>query len=110
MAAGESGLKPLTLFQSPRYGQVPTGEIQRDLIDLGAPLRSSRSDKLGWLAARAAIKDAGIDFKNGGDRAGVLLGTSVGGSYDSELFLSTLIKRGQAAPSPDPLSRMCLHR
>ncbi len=100
VAAGASGLKPLTLFQSPRYGQVPTGEIQRDLIDLGAPLRGSRSDKLGWLAARAAIQDAGIDFKNGGDRAGVLLGTSVGGSYDSELFLSTLIKRGKMRPRP----------
>ena len=30
VAAGASGLKPLSLFQSPRYGQNPTGEIQRD--------------------------------------------------------------------------------
>ena len=95
VSRGESGLKPLTLFQSPRYGQIPVGEIQRDLVAAGAPVRSSRSDKLGWLAAREAIADAGINFENGGDRAGVILGTSVGGSYDSELFLTALIKRGK---------------
>ena len=100
VAAGTSGLKPLTLFQSPRYGQIVTGEIQRDLIALGAPTHSSRSDKLGWLAAREAIADAKIDFQTCGDRAGVLLGTSVGGSYDSELFLATLIKRGKMRARP----------
>ncbi len=100
VAAGTSGLKPLTLFQSPRYGQIVTGEIQRDLIDAGAPTRSSRSDKLGWLAAREAIADAKINFQNCGDRAGIILGTSVGGSYDSEKFLATLIKQGKMRPRP----------
>ena len=100
VSSGASGLKPLSLFQSPRYGQVLTGEIQRDLIALGAPTRSSRSDKLGWLAARAAIADAKIDFQKGNDRAGVLLGASVGGSYDSEIFLSTLIKQGKIRARP----------
>ena len=100
VAAGESGLRPLTLFQSPRYGQNPTGEIQRDLIALGAPTRSSRSDKLGWLAARDALADAKINFPGGHERAGIILGTSVGGSYDSELFLTTLIKRGKMRPRP----------
>lgn len=95
VAAGTSGLKPLTLFQSPRYGQNPTGEIQRDLLALGAPTRGSRSDKLGWLAARDALADAGLNFRAGGERAGIILGTSVGGSYDSELFLTNLIKRGK---------------
>jgi 3-oxoacyl-(acyl-carrier-protein) synthase len=95
VSSGASALRPLTLFQSPRYGQIPAGEIQRDLIALGAPTRSSRSDKLGWLAARDAIADAKIDLSIGGDRAGIILGTSVGGSYDSEKFLSTLIKQGK---------------
>ncbi|MGD1088015.1 MAG: beta-ketoacyl-[acyl-carrier-protein] synthase family protein [Verrucomicrobiota bacterium] len=100
VSSGSSGLKPLTLFQSPRYGQILTGEIQRDLIALGAPTRSSRSDKLGWLAAREAIADAKINFRSGGERAGIVLGTSVGGSYDSEIFLSTLIKRGKMRARP----------
>ena len=96
----ESGLKPLTLFESPRYGQVLAGEIREDLSELGAPRKGSRSDRLGWLAARQAIESAGIDFSKGSDRAGVLLGSSVGGSYDSERFLSNLIKRQRMRARP----------
>ena len=97
---GESGLKPLTLFESPRYGQILTGEIRRDLSELGAPLHGSRSDRLGWLAARDAIASSRIDLQNYGDRAGVLLGSSVGGSFDSERFLTALIKRGRMRARP----------
>jgi 3-oxoacyl-(acyl-carrier-protein) synthase len=97
---GASGLKPLTLFSSPRYGQAPVGEAPRDLRALGAPLRGSRSDQLGWLAAREAIGSAQIDFKNCAERAGVVLGCSVGGSYDSERFITTLIKRGKMRARP----------
>ena len=100
IAEGAVGLKPLSLFDSPRYGQVLTGEIRHDLRELGAPLRGSRSDKLGWLAARDAIRASKIDLQNFGDRAGVLLGSSVGGSFDSERFLTTLIKRGRMRARP----------
>ena len=100
MRSGASGLKPLTLFPSPRYGQVLAGEAPRDLRALGAPLRGSRSDQLGWLAAREAIRSSHIDFKNCPERAGVVLGCSVGGSYDSERFLSALIKRGKMRARP----------
>ena len=58
IAANHSGLKPLSLFQSPRYGQILVGEVQRDLSKLGAPLRGSRSDRLGWLAARQALRSS----------------------------------------------------
>lgn len=100
MRSGNGGLKPLTLFQSPRYGQIPTGEIRQNLLTLGAPSRGSRSDQLGWLAARAAIRSSQINFQNCGDRAGVVLGSSVGGSFDSERFLTTLLKRGKMRARP----------
>ena len=96
--AGVSGLKPLTLFSSPRYGQFLAGEAPHDLTALGAPARGSRSDQLGWLAAREAIAAAGIDFKTCAERAGVVLGCSVGGSFDSERFLTALIKHGKMRP------------
>ncbi len=98
--SGTSGLSPLSLFASPRYGQVPVGEIQRDLVELGAPLRASRSDRLGWLAARDAIRSAKLNLAAGGDRAGLILGCSVGGSLGCEVFLSTLIKQGKMRPRP----------
>ncbi len=98
--AGESGLKPLSLFPSPRYGQVPVGEVQHDLIALGAPSHGSRSDQLGWLAAREAIQSSGLDLTACAERTGVLLGCSVGGSYDTERFLTALIKRGEMRARP----------
>jgi 3-oxoacyl-(acyl-carrier-protein) synthase len=100
VASGTCGLKPLTLFQSPRYGQIPVGEIQYDLAQLGAPLRGSRSDKLGWLAARDALRDANLNPADFADRTGVLLGCSVGGSFDSEKFLINLMQRGIMRPRP----------
>ena len=100
ITSGTSGLKPLSLFQSPRYGQIPVGEIREDLIALGAPLHSSRSDKLGWLAAREALASAKINLPDYADQAGVVLGCSVGGSFDSEQFLTTLIKRGKIRARP----------
>jgi len=100
VASGESGLKPLTLFHSPRYGQIPVGEITADLTELGAPLQGSRSDKLAWLAARSAIDSAKLTIEPDGDRFGVLLGSSVGGTYDTERFLRALMKRGVMRPRP----------
>lgn len=100
VAKGVCGLKPLSLFRSPRYGPVVTGEIRGDLTLLGAPMRGSRSDRLGWLAAREAIASAQINFQNCGDRTGVLLGSSVGGSFDSERFLTTLLAERKMRPRP----------
>ena len=100
IARGQSGLRPLTLFKSPRYGQILAGEIHRDLHELGASSHGSRSDRLAWLAARDAISSSGIDLQRSGDRTGLLLGTSVGGSFDSERFLARLIKEGKMRPRP----------
>lgn len=100
IASGTCGLKPLSLFPSPRYGQRLAGEIREDLSRLGAPVRGSRSDRLGWLAAREAIESAGINFTNGAERTGLVLGCSVGGSFDSEQFPLGLIKHGRMRPRP----------
>ena len=98
--SGASGLKCLSLFPSRRYGQVPVGEVQHNLIALGAPMHASRSDRLGWLAAREAILSSTVALPTCAERAGVLLGCSVGGSFDSERFLTTLMKRGQMRARP----------
>ena len=100
VAANADGLKPLTLFSSPRYGQALAGEVRADLTALGAPLRGSRGDRLGWLAARDAIASAGLKLDECGDCAGVVLGSSVGGSFDSERFLTALIKDGKMRARP----------
>jgi 3-oxoacyl-(acyl-carrier-protein) synthase len=97
---GRCGLTPMDLFQSPRYGQVLSGEVRRDLRELGAPMRGSRSDRLAWLAARQAIESSNINLRDYAERAGVLLGASVGGSFDCERFLTALIKRRKMRARP----------
>ena len=94
-----SGLGALTLFSSPRYGSSPIAEVKGDLLAMGAPSRGSRSDRLTWLAAREAVQSARLDEFDA-DRAGVALGCSVGGSFDSERFLTTLLKRGKMLARP----------
>ena len=100
ISRGVCGLRPLSLFPSPRNGQSLVAEIQEDLSRLGAPQKGSRSDRLGWLAAREAIQRSRIDLSNCGDRAGIVMGSSVGGSFDSERFLNTLIKTGRMRARP----------
>lgn len=94
------GLKPLTLFPSPRHGADQVGEVSLDLLQLGAPRNASRGDRLGWLAAREAIQSAALPPEAFGDRAGIIFGSSVGGSFDSERFLIQLIKEGRFRPRP----------
>ena len=100
VAGHRDGLKPLTLFPSPRHGSDQVGEVSLDLLKLGAPRKASRGDRLGWLAAREAIHSAGLPPEAFGDRAGIVFGCSVGGSFDSEGFLIKLIKEGKFRPGP----------
>ena len=65
----ESGLSPMSLFETPRYGQVLAGEVRRDLTALGAPLKGSRSDRLAWLAARQAIEFSKLDLRAHAERS-----------------------------------------
>jgi hypothetical protein len=46
-------------------------------------------------AAREAIQSSGLKPADVGDRAGLIFGSSVGGSFDSERFLIKLIKEGK---------------
>jgi 3-oxoacyl-(acyl-carrier-protein) synthase len=97
---GLCGLRPLSLFSSPRHGQHLAGEVQPDLGKLGAPVRGSRSDRLAWLAAREAMETSGLNLADCAERAGVILGCSVGGSFGSEQFLIGLIKHGRMRSRP----------
>src|SRR5207237_8255160 len=51
-------------------------------------------------AAREAIAAAHMDCTNCSERAGIVLGCSVGGSFNSEHFLATLIKCGKMRARP----------
>ena len=96
LRAGRDGLGPLTLFDSPRYGRVPVGQVRLDVDRLAGSVRGSRSDKLAWIAARQALHQAGLlDPARLSAippaRRGVMLGATVGGMAGSERFLDGLL-------------------
>ena len=95
---GISGLAPLTLYPSPRYGHYPVGQVRADLDALtkGA-VRGSRSDKMACAAMREAAEQADLPAflpKLDPSRVAVVLGATVGGTLDSEEFLWALMRRG----------------
>lgn len=92
---GNSGLAPLTLFHSARHGQAPVAEVVADVDQLcGSAIRGSRSDKLAYIAVRQALAAAGLEEAIGsfGNRAGVVLGATVGGVRGTEQFLDSLLR------------------
>ena len=94
LRTGRSGLGPLTLFVSARYGSHLVGQVREDVDRLAQGVRGSRSDKLGWLAAREALEQAGLgpETKIVPERRGVLLGSTVGGMLGTEQFMAHLLR------------------
>jgi len=95
--AGQSGLRPLSQFVSPRHGHPLVGEVREDVDALAGAVRGSRSDKLAWIAAREALVQAGAEVGKSTDstRAGVMLGATVGGMRGTEQFLTALLRENR---------------
>jgi 3-oxoacyl-[acyl-carrier-protein] synthase II len=93
-----SGLGPLTLFPSPRFGNHLVGQVREDVGALAGEVRGSRSDLLAWIAAREALTTAGLVNGLGTlapERVGVILGSTVGGMLGSEKVLTTLLRENK---------------
>ncbi|MBL9137320.1 MAG: beta-ketoacyl-[acyl-carrier-protein] synthase family protein [Verrucomicrobiales bacterium] len=89
------GLGRLSLFSSPRFAAHAVGEVRADVAGLAGGLRGSRSDQLGWVAAREALIDAGLSTPIQGvraERVGVVMGATVGGMLGTEAVLAGWLK------------------
>ena len=95
LSRGNSGLGPLTLFHSARYGRAPVAQVTDDVDRLcESTVRGSRSDKLAYFAVRQALASAGLAESIGGlgNRAGIVFGSTVGGVLGTEQFLESLLR------------------
>jgi 3-oxoacyl-(acyl-carrier-protein) synthase len=107
MVRGESGLRPLSLFASPRCGHLPVGEVQGDPAERSGLAGGSRSDHLAVWAARQAWADARLDDAHfGAERGAVVLGALTGGMMFTEEFLARL-HLGQGADPRHLDDRAC---
>jgi len=98
-----SGLGPLTLFPSPRFGNHLVGQVCDDVENLAGNVRGSRSDKLSWIAAREALAAAGYSAGLGPINpagVGVMLGSTVGGMLGTEKVLTALLRKNRHRFSP----------
>jgi 3-oxoacyl-[acyl-carrier-protein] synthase II len=94
LVAGCSGVGSVTQFDASAYPSRVAGEVKRfnpgDYMDPKEARRISRASQLSIVAGREAVADAGIDWsKEDRERAGVILGTGMGGV---ELLLDPIFK------------------
>ncbi len=92
LVAGQVGLKRLTLFESPRYGEIPVGEVTGTLDEVPGATES-RTERLGLAAAHEALAQAGLTAEHaarGGTDWGLIAGTTVAGMLSTEEYFRQL--------------------
>ncbi|MEI8195173.1 MAG: beta-ketoacyl-ACP synthase II [Phycisphaerae bacterium] len=104
---GQSGIRPITRFDVSKYPVRFGGEIRDDVFNPGNSLdhrEIKRLDRFGVYAMCAgihAVKDSGIDFeKTNRHRAGVIVGSGIGGIEVMEQEYDKLLARGVERVSP----------
>ena len=114
LAREESGLRPLSLFESKYKDKLPVGEVKAGCSDLVERLQLnpakaySRTTLLGMSAAREAFEDAGLNERQTkGLRIGLISGTSVGGMDRSEVFYNDYLHSASKGRLRDIISHDC---
>ncbi|MEI6153192.1 MAG: beta-ketoacyl synthase N-terminal-like domain-containing protein, partial [Deltaproteobacteria bacterium] len=102
---GESGIAPTTRFDTTRHDTKFAGEV-RDFKaeDYVSPKEIKRIDlfiQYALAATKIAMEDSGLDMsKENAERAGVVVGTGLGGLPTLEKYHSILLERGPGRISP----------
>jgi len=105
LLAGKCGINRVASFDPSLYGSQIGGEV-RDWdpakhMDPKEVRRNDRYTHFGFIAAKQAVTDSGIDMtKEDGDRVGVIIGSGIGGMYTFESQLRVLVERGPRKVSP----------
>ena len=105
MRAGRSGITNITLFDATDFTSQIAGEVSDFDPTLWMEAREVRhTDRFVHFAMAAtamAVEDSGIDFAAAdGDRAGVLIGSGIGGTWTWEQQHRNLLEKGPRRISP----------
>jgi 3-oxoacyl-[acyl-carrier-protein] synthase II len=102
--AGRSGAGPITLFDTTGHETLFACEVKdftaTDFIDRKAARRMDRFAQLGVAAGRLALADAALDVGGIADRAGVMIGSGVGGLETFSVQTRVYYERGPDRVSP----------
>ena len=104
LLAGQSGAAPITHFDpaelSVRFACEVKGLDVSQIVDRRAARRMDRCTHLLLAAGREAERDSGLDLRAIGERAGVAVGTALGGVGSFEASVLQMAERGADRVSP----------
>ncbi len=111
LLAGKSGIAPLALIDVSNHRVKIGGEVKgfdpSAVIDAREVRRLDRFCQFAVVAAHEAVADSGIDFGSMDPfRAGVILGSGIGGIAEFEDGVETLLSKGPARVSPLVIPKM----
>jgi len=107
LLAGKSGIGPVTRFDTTQFDCKIGGEIKdfkpEEFMPIKETRRTDRFTQYAVGAAKKALTDSGIDLsKEDVNRAGVLIGSGIGGMETIEEQVGILLKKGSR-------SRVAIH-
>ena len=105
LVSGRGGIHRITLFDPSEFACQIGAEVRDwDAAQHMDPKEARRNDRythFGFVAAKQAFADSGLDMaREDGDRVGVVIGSGIGGMYTYESQLKVLAERGPRKVSP----------
>ena len=105
LVAGKIGVDRVTLFDPSAFACQIGAEVRNwDVNQVMDPKEARRNDRythFGFVAAKQAVADSGLDMaKEDGDKVGVIIGSGIGGMHTYETQLRVLAERGPRKVSP----------
>jgi 3-oxoacyl-[acyl-carrier-protein] synthase II len=102
---GKSGVDTLTAFDRTNFDSKVSGEVKdfnpADHMNSKEIRRTDRFVQFAIVAARMAVKDSGLDFNSEDkNRAGVIIGSGIGGLHTIERQVEIYLTKGPSRLSP----------